>query len=107
VTKADDDAGWRRPPGGDGPDRSAPVGPAAPTRPIVEYGGPPPSNPPPANWRPPLVQRPVPPRQLPEQDHDRLDVEEQAARTLSQGIGMVAGAVLLVLMLILCARALF
>ena len=107
MTKADDDAGWRRPPAGAGSERTAPAAPTAPSRPPVEYSGPPPSNPPPANWRPPLVQRPVPPRQLPEQDHDRLDVEEQAARTLSQGIGMVAGAVLLVLMLILCARALF
>jgi len=73
----------------------------------VEYSGPPPSNPPPANWRPPLVHRPVPPRQLPEQDHDRLDVEEQAARTLTQGIGLVIGALLLVMMLVLCARAVF
>ena len=53
-----------------------------------------------------MVAQPVPAGALPEQDHDRLDVEEQAARTLTTGIGLVAGAILLVLLLILCARAL-
>jgi hypothetical protein len=36
-----------------------------------------------------------------------MDVEEQAARTLTTGIGLVVGAILLVLLLILCARAVF
>jgi hypothetical protein len=53
------------------------------------------------------VAEPIPPGSLPEQDHDRLDIEEQAARTLTTGIGLVVGAVLLVLLLILCARAVF
>jgi len=54
-----------------------------------------------------MVPEPSPPARLPEQDHDRLDLEEQAARTLTQGIGLVAGAVMLVVLLILCAGALF
>jgi hypothetical protein len=71
------------------------------------YSGPPPTNPPPPNWRPPVVAEPIPPGTLPEQDNARIEVEEQAARTLTTGIGLVAGAVLLVLLLILCARAVF
>ena len=54
-----------------------------------------------------MVVEPLPPGELPGQDHDRLDVEEQAAQTLTQGIGMVAGAIMLVLLLILCARVTF
>lgn len=81
------------------------AGPATPV--IPEYAGPPRSNPPPAAWRPPIVAEPPPPGTLPEQDHDRIDVEEQAARTLTTGIGLVVGALCLVLLLVLCARALF
>ena len=51
------------------------------------------------------MAEPPPPGTLPEQDHDRIDVEEQAARTLTTGIGLVVGAICLVLLLILCARA--
>jgi hypothetical protein len=54
-----------------------------------------------------VVNEPLPPHELPAQDHDRLDIEEQAARTLTQGIGMVVGAILIVLLLILCARSVF
>jgi hypothetical protein len=54
-----------------------------------------------------LVNEPPAPRHLPTQDHERLDVEEQAANTLTQGIGMVVGAIALVLVLILCARTVF
>jgi hypothetical protein len=54
-----------------------------------------------------VVAEPPPPGTLPEQDHERIDVEEQAARTLTTGIGLVVGAVCLVLLLILCARAVF
>jgi hypothetical protein len=88
---------------------TAPAGPNAgsPDADFLAYPGPPPNNPPPAHWRPPLVNQPLPPGELPTQDHDRLDVEEQAARTLTQGIGMVAGAILIVLLLILCARSVF
>ena len=54
-----------------------------------------------------MVVQPPAPRRLPPQDVPRLDAEEQAARTLTYGIGMVAGAIMLVLLLILCGRTLF
>jgi hypothetical protein len=54
-----------------------------------------------------MVGTPPPPRELPAQDHARLDVEEQAAQTLTQGIGLVVGAIALVLLLVLCTRGLF
>jgi hypothetical protein len=53
-----------------------------------------------------VVQVP-PPRALPPQDLPRLDEAEQQARTLSYGIAMVSGAIIIVLMLVLCGRALF
>jgi hypothetical protein len=52
------------------------------------------------------VQAP-PPRALPAQDLPRLEESEQRARTLTYGIAMVAGAIMIVLMLVLCGRALF
>lgn len=115
-TPRPEDAAWARPPGGavPDPDATSPTGGAAsPEAGVadaasgIDYTGPPPTNPPPPNWRPPLVAEPNPPGTLPEQDHDRIDVEEQAARTLTTGIGLVAGAILLVLLLVLCARAVF
>ena len=54
-----------------------------------------------------MVVKPPAPRALPPQDLLRLDTEEQAARTLTYGIGKVAGAIMLVLLLILCGRTLF
>jgi len=53
-----------------------------------------------------LVQ-PPPPRRLPPQDIDRLETDERRARTLTYGVGMVAGAVLFVVMCLLCARVVF
>jgi hypothetical protein len=102
VSSAEDDSPWRRP--------AHPVerpGTPSPAPPAPQYTGPPPTNPPPAGWRPPLVAQPAPPRPLPAQDHDRLDVAEQAARTLTYGVAMVAGAIMLVLLFVLCARGLF
>jgi hypothetical protein len=52
-----------------------------------------------------LVQVP-PPRPLPPQDLDALDTEEQQARTVTYGVAMVAGAILLVVLFVLCGRAL-
>jgi hypothetical protein len=96
---------WRRPaspePPAD-PARSTPVEPAP-----AGYAGPPPSTRPPLGWRPPVVIEPPPPRPLPTQDHAYLDVQEQSARTLTYGIGMVAAAILLVVFCTLCARTLF
>lgn len=101
-----EDAAWSRQASPPVPEPSANgAGPAAPV--VPEYAGPPRSNPPPTAWRPPVVAEPLPPGTLPEQDHDRIDVEEQAARTLTTGVGMVVGAICLVLLLVLCARAVF
>jgi len=99
-----DDLQWRRPPGGastptpgNAPAAEQPSGP--PT-----YPGPPRTVPPPAGWRPRLVVQPQPPRRLPPQDLAALDAQEREARTITYGIGMIAGAVLLVVLLILCGR---
>jgi hypothetical protein len=44
---------------------------------------------------------------MPAQDIDALDEAEGSARTVTYGIGLVAGAIALVLMCLLCARVLF
>lgn len=100
-----DDAYWRRPPAGADPDAGRPVPPAPPPGPA--YSGPPPTMPPPPGWRPPLVAQPVPPRQLPAQDHEDLDEAERSARTVTYGVGMIAGAIMLVLLCLFCSRLLF
>jgi hypothetical protein len=53
------------------------------------------------------VLQPAPPRHLPPQSHDRLDAEEARARTLTLGVGMITAAVLLIVVIVLCTRALF
>lgn len=103
MTNADgtDDAYWRRPPNGAA--RPAPEPPpAAPAEPA--YQGPPPSTPPPRGWRPPVLVPVAPPREMPAQDHERMDVDERSARTITYGVGIVAGAVVLVLLIVSCAR---
>lgn len=96
----DADAYWRRPAdGGASPRRTAPAEPAPP-----RYEGPPESVPPPPTWRPPVVVPVTPPREMPEQDTARIDGEERAARTVSYGVGLVAAAVVLVLLVVVCAR---
>ena len=72
-----------------------------------EYAGPPPTEPPPPGWRPPIVVQPPPPRRLPPQDEPELDRAEESARTLTLGIGMLAGAVLLIVICVLCSRVVF
>jgi hypothetical protein len=52
------------------------------------------------------VQAP-PPRRLPPQDPLSLNQAEERARTFTYGIAMVSGAVMFVLVLVLCGRALF
>ncbi|WP_433214349.1 translation initiation factor 2 [Dactylosporangium sp. CS-047395] len=98
-----DDAYWRRP--AEGTEAAAPPAPAEPKN--VPYTGAPRSNPPPRGWRPPVVETPAPPRKLPTQDTERIEREEQAATILTKGMGIFAGAVMLVLLFILCGRALF
>jgi len=41
---------------------------------------------------------------MPAQDHERMDVDERSARTITYGVGIVAGAVVLVLLIVSCAR---
>jgi hypothetical protein len=97
-----DDAFWRRPAEG------APAAPQEPATPAsVPYAGAPRSKPPPRGWRPQSVEQPAAPRPLPAQDRERLDREEQAATILTKGMGLVAGAVIVVLLLIFCGRILF
>jgi hypothetical protein len=44
---------------------------------------------------------------MPAQDLDALDESERSARTVTYGVGLVIGAIALILMCLLCARALF
>jgi hypothetical protein len=101
-----EDEQWRRPtafPEGATSDRP----PAEPPRRADGYEGPPRSAPRPPDWRPPHVLQPAPPRQLPPQSHDRLDADEGRARTFTLGVGMITAAVLLIVVIVLCTRALF
>ncbi|HEX2771177.1 MAG TPA: translation initiation factor 2, partial [Micromonosporaceae bacterium] len=89
--------------GGFGP---APEGPREESTP-AGYAGPPSAAPPPPDWRPEVVSPPPPPRRLPDQDLDALDSDERSARTLTYGIAMMAGAVLVIVSCLLCSRVLF
>jgi hypothetical protein len=51
--------------------------------------------------------QPPAPRELPRQDASGIDEQERSARTLTYGIGMIAAAVLVVVVCLLCSRALF
>jgi hypothetical protein len=51
--------------------------------------------------------QPPPPRVIPAQDHPTLDGKEQTAETITSGVGLIAGAIMLVLLLVLCGRWLF
>jgi hypothetical protein len=44
---------------------------------------------------------------MPAQDETALDEAESSARTITYGIGMVAGAILLIVMVLLCSRLVF
>ncbi len=101
-----DDAYWQR------PDPDSPVpGPASGTPPAPDpatsYQGPPRPAQPSPHWRPPTVAQPAAPRHLPAQNMDALDDAEGSARTVTYGVGMVAGAIALILMCLLCARVIF
>ena len=101
-----DDAYWQRP----DPDSVAP-GPAPTAKPAADQGtpyqGPPRTSQPSPHWRPPTIAQPPPPRTMPAQDMDALDDAEGSARTVTYGVGLVAGAIALILMCLFCARALF
>jgi hypothetical protein len=101
----EDDAYWQRP---DSEPESARPGPSGPVPdPVPVYEGPPRADPPPPHWRPPTVAQPPPPRDMPRQDMDALDEAEGSARTMTYGVGLVAGAIALILMCLLCARTIF
>lgn len=102
MTSSDPDAYWRRP--ADGESSPPPPEPAAPEEPA--YGGPPPSAPPPPGWRTPTVAEPHRPRRLPAQDRAALDAAEQEATRFTYGVGMLAGVIVLILLIVLCARLL-
>jgi hypothetical protein len=104
VTGHDDDAQWRRPAEGT-PSLQPPAAP--PDAEPAPYAGPPTQPPPPAGWRPPTVMKFPPPRTLPPQDGPRIDAEEQQARTISYGVAMITGAIMLLLIVVLCWRAVF
>ena len=100
----DPDAVWRRPAGdGAGADDVEVV---VPTAPPPRYEGPPRAVPPPSGWRVPVVVNAAPPRRLPEQDAAGIDAAERSARTFSTGFGILAGAVMIVLLFVVIVRAL-
>ena len=105
-TGGPDDAYWQRPDPASAPP-SPPPAPAAQPTPGPQYQGPPRTTPPPRDWRPPTIAQPPAPRALPAQDMDALDDAEGSARTVTYGVGLVAGAIALILMCLLCARAIF
>ncbi|HET6484098.1 MAG TPA: translation initiation factor 2 [Actinoplanes sp.] len=104
-TGVPDDAYWQRP---DPSSAGATPEPAKPApRPGTEYSGPPRTPPPSPHWRPPTIAQPPAPRSMPAQDMDALDDAEGSARTVTYGVGLVAGAIVLLLLCLLCARVLF
>ncbi len=96
---ADDE--WRRPTEYGTPGEGPLTAPEPP-----RYAGPPPTSAPPAGWRPPTVIQPADPRPLPAQNVPAIEAGEQQARTVTLGVGMVAGTILLVVLFVLCGRAL-
>lgn len=96
TSPLDEDAYWRRPAEDEQPH------PAGHLDDPVGYQGPPRPAPRPPYWSTPVVQQPPAARELPPQDHERLDAREQAARTLTYGVAMLAGAVAFILLLVIC-----
>ena len=104
-TNDPDDAYWQRPhPAAESLGRPDPG--EADSRDSGEhtYAGPPRTDPPAPHWRPPTIAHPPPPRAMPGQDADALDEAEGSARTVTYGVGLVAGAVAVILVCLLCAR---
>ena len=104
-TGVPDDAYWQRP----DPASASPTPPPnpAPPAPGNDYPGPPRSSPPPPGWRPPTIAQSPAPRALPPQDMDAVDEAEGSARTVTYGVGLVAGAIAVILVCLLCSRAIF
>jgi hypothetical protein len=68
------------------------------------YQPPPPTAPPPPSWRPARIVPPVPPRELPQTDHEAVDAEEQRARMVTRGVLAATLLALAVLLVILHGR---
>lgn len=68
------------------------------------YSGPPPTQPPSDQWHPPVLYQTQPPRTLPYQAHDQIDAGESQARLVTYGVAIAAGAVLILLLFVLCTR---
>jgi hypothetical protein len=96
-----DEQQWRRPAPGHEP--------AAPSPPPIEpvYTGPPRADAAAATRRPRTVLQVPPARQLPPQDDAVIDGQEHQARTVTYGVAMIAGAVALIVLIVLCGRVLF
>ena len=94
---------WRR------PNPSAPTSPmtGAPTAGDGSYAGPPRGMPAAPTWRPPMMIQVPAARAMPYQDDARLDEQEKSARTVTYGIGMVTGAIALLLLFVVCGRLVF
>jgi len=103
TSDSDPDSVWRRPDGGAASaDQSAPPAAADP-----QYTGPPATQRPPRVPQPaPLIQPPPPPRALPEQDHEAIDLEEHQARVFTYGIAIVAGVLGLLLFVFVAVKVL-
>jgi hypothetical protein len=101
-----DETFWQRPVG-PAQEVAAPVPGSGETQHEAEYAGPPRTVPPPPGWRLPRVAQLPPARTLPVQDTALLDAEDQMARTFTYGIAMVAGAIMVVLLLLIGGRVLF
>ncbi len=71
------------------------------------YTPPPPTVPPPAGWQPPRLLTPAAPRELPDQDHAAIDRAEERARAVTAVVGIIATAVVIALLLVLCGRLVF
>jgi hypothetical protein len=100
-----DEQVWRRP--ADGTGSYAPPVSAAPAKEASTYAGPPQTVPASANWRPQMLIQVPEAHSLPAQDDAALDEQDRAARTVTYGVGMLAGAIALLVLIVLCGRILF
>jgi hypothetical protein len=68
------------------------------------YQPPPPIVAPPPSWRPARIVPPVPPRELPQTDHEAVDAQEQRARVVTRAVLAATLLALVVLLVILHGR---
>ncbi|MGH8794333.1 MAG: translation initiation factor 2, partial [Stackebrandtia sp.] len=66
--------------------------------------GPPRTDPPPKGWMVPEVIVPAPPRELPSQNHAAVDAAERHARTITQGMAILAGSLMFVVLIVVLVR---